>query len=87
MDTVANREAARQIAGIKVAVPEAALRVLDRAIQLHGVGGVSDGFGLAAMWAHTRILQIADGPDEVHRRVIARAELKRARAHRESIRA
>jgi acyl-CoA dehydrogenase len=85
MDTVGNREAARQIAGIKVAVPEAALRVLDRAIQLHGGGGVSDDFGLAAMWAHTRILQIADGPDEVHRRVIARAELKRARAHREGI--
>jgi acyl-CoA dehydrogenase len=76
MDTVGKEEARVEISAIKVAVPNMALRVLDRAIQVHGAGGVSQDFPLAAMWAGARTLRIADGPDEVHRRVIARKELK-----------
>ncbi|MFD6063256.1 acyl-CoA dehydrogenase family protein [Rhodococcus wratislaviensis] len=79
MDKEGNRAAAVQIAGIKVGIPEMALEILDNAVQLHGGGGVGDDFGLAEMWAHTRILSIADGPDAVHRRTIARHELKRHR--------
>jgi len=75
MDTVGNRQARVEIAAIKVVVPEIALRVLDRAIQVHGGGGVSDDFPLAEMWAHLRTLRLADGPDEVHKRTIARHEL------------
>lgn len=77
MDTVGNRRARTEIAAIKVAAPEAALRVIDRAIQVHGAGGVSGDFPLAEMWAHQRTLRIADGPDEVHKRTIARHELGR----------
>jgi acyl-CoA dehydrogenase len=80
MDTAGNREAMTEIAAIKVAAPDVALRVLDRAIQIHGGGGVSDDFPLAAMWAHLRTLRLADGPDEVHKRTIARRELRRQRA-------
>ncbi|MFE5700755.1 acyl-CoA dehydrogenase family protein [Rhodococcus koreensis] len=80
MDQYGNKAAATEIAGIKVAVPQMALRVIDRAIQVHGGGGVSDDFGLAKMYAHTRILQLADGPDEVHRRSIARNELRKETA-------
>ncbi|MEE8128893.1 MAG: acyl-CoA dehydrogenase family protein [Vicinamibacterales bacterium] len=76
MDTVGNKEARAEIAMIKVAAPSAALRVIDRAIQVHGGGGVSDDFGLARAWAHARTLRILDGPDEVHRRAIARTELR-----------
>jgi acyl-CoA dehydrogenase len=61
---------------VKVAVPRMTLRVLDRAIQAHGAAGVSADFPLAAMWAHTRTIRLADGPDEVHREAIARQELK-----------
>jgi acyl-CoA dehydrogenase len=75
MDRDGNRAAATEISGIKVAVPQMGLEVIDRAIQLHGGGGVGPDFGLSEMWAHTRILQLADGPDEVHRRSIARREL------------
>jgi acyl-CoA dehydrogenase len=77
MDTVGNREARTEIAAIKVAVPEVALRVVDRAIQVHGGAGVSDDFPLASMYAHLRTLRLADGPDEVHKRTIARRELAR----------
>jgi acyl-CoA dehydrogenase len=77
MDTVGNKAARSEIAQIKVAVPNMALRVLDRAIQLHGGGGVSQEFFLASAWAHARTLRIADGPDEVHRRQIGRLELRR----------
>jgi acyl-CoA dehydrogenase len=56
--------------------------VIDRAIQLHGGGGVSQDFPLAAMWAHARTLRLADGPDEVHLRTVARQELGRNRANR-----
>jgi acyl-CoA dehydrogenase len=79
LDTVGNKAARGAIAEIKVAVPGMALRVLDRAIQLHGGGGVSQEFFLAAAWAQARTLRLADGPDEVHRRQIGRLELKRLR--------
>jgi acyl-CoA dehydrogenase len=78
MDTVGNKAARAEIAMIKVVVPRAALRVIDRAIQAYGAAGVSDDFGLAAAWAHTRSIRLADGPDEVHRDAIARLELKKA---------
>jgi acyl-CoA dehydrogenase len=75
MDTVGNRQARLEIAAIKVAAPNVALKVLDRAIQVHGGGGVSDDFGLAWSYAHLRTLRLADGPDEVHKMSIARREL------------
>jgi acyl-CoA dehydrogenase len=75
MDTVGNKVARKEIAMIKVAAPNMALKVIDWAIQAHGGGGVSDDFGLAGMWAGTRTLRLADGPDEVHRNQIGRLEL------------
>jgi acyl-CoA dehydrogenase len=75
MDTVGNRHARIEISAIKVAAPNVALKVVDRAIQLHGGGGVSDDFGLASAYAHLRTLRLADGPDEVHKLSIARREL------------
>jgi len=77
LDTVGNRAARVEVAAIKVAVPEVASWVLDRAIQVHGGAGVSQDFPLAQMWAQLRTLHLADGPDEVHRMTIARAELRR----------
>src|SRR5271154_5599075 len=77
MDTVGNRHARTEIAAIKVAAPNVALKVIDRAIQVHGGGGVSDDFPLASMYAHMRTLRLADGPDEVHKMTIARHELRR----------
>jgi acyl-CoA dehydrogenase len=77
MDRDGNKAAATEIAGIKVAVPQMALRVIDHAIQAYGGAGVGPDAGLARMWAHVRILRIADGPDEVHRRTIARRELRK----------
>ena len=77
MDTVGNKAAKQAIAEIKVAVPNMTLRVVDRAIQVHGGGGVSQEFPLATMWAHSRTLRFADGPDEVHRRQIGRLELRK----------
>jgi acyl-CoA dehydrogenase len=77
MDTVGHKGAAIEISAIKVVAPNAALRVVDRAIQAHGGGGVSDDFPLARMWAGLRTLRFADGPDEVHRRQVARQELGR----------
>ena len=74
MDTVGSRNAHR-IAAIKIAAPNIALRVIDRAIQVHGGGGVSDDFTLAWAYAHLRTLRLADGPDEVHKLSIARREL------------
>ncbi len=76
MDTVGNREAASQISGIKVAVPRMAGRVIDRAIQVHGAAGLCEDFPLARLYAETRIVRIADGPDEVHVRGVARAEVR-----------
>jgi acyl-CoA dehydrogenase len=77
MDTVGNRHARVEIAAIKVAAPNVALKIIDRAIQVHGGGGVSDDFPLANMYAHLRTLRLADGPDEVHKRTIAQRELRR----------
>ena len=77
MDTIGNKAAAQEISGIKVAVPNMALKVIDRAIQVHGAGGVTQFFPLAEMYAHMRTLRIADGPDEVHKMTIARRELRR----------
>jgi acyl-CoA dehydrogenase len=75
MDTVGNRHARTEIAAIKVAAPNIALKVIDRAIQVHGGGGVCDDFPLAWAYAHLRTLRLADGPDEVHKLSIARREL------------
>ncbi|HEX8002605.1 MAG TPA: acyl-CoA dehydrogenase family protein [Mycobacteriales bacterium] len=75
IDTVGSRGAATEIAAIKVVVPRMVCRILDRAIQLHGGGGVSDDFPLAQMYAGARTLRIADGPDEVHVRSVGRREI------------
>ncbi len=80
MDTVGNKKARTEIAAIKVAVPNMALTIIDRAIQVHGGGGVTDDFPLAAFWAGQRTLRLADGPDEVHKRTIARMEMLRIEA-------
>ena len=77
MDTVGNRHARVEIAAIKVAAPQVALKVIDRAIQVHGGGGVSNDFPLAYFYAAQRTLRLADGPDEVHKRTIAQRELRR----------
>ncbi|HPG24289.1 MAG TPA: acyl-CoA dehydrogenase family protein [Myxococcota bacterium] len=79
MDTVGNKVARTEIAMIKVKAPTMALKVLDDAIQAHGGAGVTSDFGLANSYAQVRTLRLADGPDEVHRRTIARLELKRQR--------
>lgn len=79
MDTVGNKAARTHIAAIKVAAPKIALQVVDRAIQVHGAGGVTDDYPLAMAWAHLRTLRLADGPDEVHKRAIARQELNKYR--------
>ena len=76
MDTVGNKGARREIAMIKVVVPNMAQRVIDRAIQAHGAAGVSDDFVLAKAWAHARTIRLADGPDEVHREALAKLELR-----------
>ena len=77
MDTVGNQLAAKHIAMIKVAVPNAAQRVIDYAIQAHGAAGLTDDFGLAAAFVMARMVRIADGPDEVHRNQIGKMELSR----------
>jgi acyl-CoA dehydrogenase len=77
MDTVGSKGARIEISAIKVAAPNMALRVIDRAIQAHGAMGVSDDVPLASMYAHVRTLRLADGPDEVHRMSVARRELRK----------
>ena len=77
MDTVGNKIAKSEIAQIKVAVPSMVVRVIDKAIQIHGGAGVSQDTPLARLFTSTRFLRIGDGPDEVHRRAIARAELSK----------
>lgn len=80
MDTIGNKAARDSISQIKVAVPNMALKVIDHAIQLHGAAGVSQDFPLASLWTSQRTLRLADGPDAVHRRVIARKELAKYQA-------
>jgi acyl-CoA dehydrogenase len=75
MDTVGNKVARAEIAMIKVAAPNMACQVIDWAIQVHGGGGVSQDYGLAAAYAVARKLRLADGPDEVHRNQIGKLEL------------
>ena len=77
MDTVGNRSAAVEISAIKVAVPEMATWVLDRAMQAHGGLGVSQDTPLPELYAQARMLHLADGPDEVHKMAMARRELRR----------
>ena len=77
MDTVGNKEAKAEIAMIKVVAPNMALKVIDRAIQAFGAAGVSQDTILASQWANIRTLRLADGPDEVHRRAVAKYELKK----------
>lgn len=84
MDTVGNRGARTEIAAIKVVAPTMALKVIDRAIQVHGGGGVSQDFPLAQMYAGLRALRLADGPDEVHKMVLARREIRRRAALHDS---
>jgi acyl-CoA dehydrogenase len=86
MDKAGNKAAQLEIAMIKVAAPRTALKILDDAIQAHGGGGVSDDFGLAHAYAGVRALRIADGPDEVHKRAIARLEIGRHTARMRSSR-
>jgi acyl-CoA dehydrogenase len=77
MDKLGNKAARSEISMIKVVAPSMALRVIDRAVQVHGGAGVSGDFGLAAAWAGARTLRLADGPDEVHRVSVAKLELGR----------
>jgi acyl-CoA dehydrogenase len=77
MDRTGNKSAQLEIAMIKVAAPNIALKIIDQAIQAHGGGGVTSDFGLAKSYAGIRTLRLADGPDEVHNRAIARLEMKR----------
>ncbi|MEX2124297.1 MAG: acyl-CoA dehydrogenase family protein [Woeseia sp.] len=81
MDKVGHKAARAEIAMIKVVAPSMALRVIDRAVQVHGAAGISADFGLAAAWAAARTLRLADGPDEVHRIAVAKLELAKTRAH------
>jgi acyl-CoA dehydrogenase len=85
VDTVGGKNARIEVAAIKVAAPNVALKIIDRAIQVHGGAGVSDDAPLAWMWAHMRTLRIADGPDEVHKLSIARRELRRQRGEQEPL--
>ncbi|HEX5648473.1 MAG TPA: acyl-CoA dehydrogenase family protein [Steroidobacteraceae bacterium] len=77
MDTVGNKAAQAEIAMIKVAAPRMAVKIIDDAVQAHGGAGVSGDFPLAESWANTRLIRLADGPDEVHNRAISRLELKK----------
>jgi acyl-CoA dehydrogenase len=76
MDEVGNKASRREIAMIKAVIPQMALKIIDRAIQIHGGGGVCQDFPLASFWIYARTLRLADGPDEVHLESIAKMELK-----------
>ena len=77
MDTQGVRAAQPWISKIKVVAPLMAAKVVDEAMQMHGAGGISQDHDLASMWTHIRTLRFADGPDAVHRRQVARAELRK----------
>jgi acyl-CoA dehydrogenase len=79
IDTYGNRAAHRDVQAIKIAVPAGVEWIIDKAIQTHGGGGVSQDWPLAALWSHARSLRLADGPDEVHKMSLARRELRRYR--------
>ncbi|MEW2495692.1 acyl-CoA dehydrogenase family protein [Streptomyces nodosus] len=79
MDTVGNKGAHTEIQAIKIATPRTVVDIIDKAVQLHGAGGVSQDFPLAELWAAARTLRLADGPDEVHQRSLARRELRKYR--------
>jgi acyl-CoA dehydrogenase len=85
VDRVGGKNARIEVAAIKVAAPNVALKIIDRAIQVHGGAGVSDDTPLAYMYAHMRTLRLADGPDEVHKLSIARRELRRQRGEEEPV--
>ncbi|HET6447858.1 MAG TPA: acyl-CoA dehydrogenase family protein [Conexibacter sp.] len=85
VDRVGGKNARVEVAAIKVAAPNIALKIIDRSIQVHGGAGVSDDFPLAFMYAHMRTLRLADGPDEVHKLSIARRELRRQRGEAEPL--
>ncbi|MBX5472614.1 MAG: acyl-CoA dehydrogenase family protein [Acetobacteraceae bacterium] len=85
MDTVGNKEARREIAEIKVAVPNMACQVIDWAVQAFGGAGVTEDFGLAEMWKTARTMRIVDGPDEVHRHQLGRLELRKYRSNQSNI--
>ena len=76
IDTLGKKAAQKEIAMIKIAAPQAFTNVVNRAMQVFGGAGLSDDFPLASMWAHARTLHIADGPDEVHKRAVARAVIR-----------
>ena len=84
MDTVGNRGAHTEIQAIKIATPKTVEWILDKAIQVHGAGGLSQDLPLAASFAGIRTLRFADGPDEVHKNALARNEIKRQAALREA---
>jgi acyl-CoA dehydrogenase len=86
MDSVGNKAARAEIAMIKVVAPNVAQKVIDRAIQVCGGGGVSQEFHLAYAYARARAIRLADGPDEVHREAIAKTELKKYAARSENAR-
>jgi acyl-CoA dehydrogenase len=77
MDEVGNKAARAEIAMIKVVAPAVALKVVDRAIQMHGAAGISQDFHLAYAYAQARTLRLVDGPDEVHRETVAKMELRK----------
>ncbi|HKI41010.1 MAG TPA: acyl-CoA dehydrogenase family protein, partial [Mycobacterium sp.] len=77
MDTVGNKGAHTEIQAIKVVTPRMTQWVIDKAVQAHGAAGVSQDFPLAQMWAGARTIRLADGPDEVHKRSLARRELRK----------
>jgi len=76
IDNLGKKAAQKEIAMIKIAAPEVFTNVVNRAIQAFGAAGLSDDFPLASMWAHGRTLHIVDGPDEVHKRAVARAVIR-----------
>jgi alkylation response protein AidB-like acyl-CoA dehydrogenase len=80
MDTVGNKGAHTEIQAIKITVPSTVEWIIDKAIQTYGAAGVSQDTPLAALWAGSRTLRLADGPDEVHKRSLARRELNRYRS-------